>query len=85
MNPNNMTPEEQAAFEASLKEEHNMVFTKGELLIIFNILTRISLPYSELKVAPLISGLVDKINAVVAVDSNIPKKDDIISSGKKAN
>jgi len=82
MNPNNKPdPKAQAAFEAAMKEKHTMVFTKAELTVIFNILTGEKFQYGNLIV---IHPIVQKLHPIVAVDSNIPPKNEPIIGSKKA-
>lgn len=54
-----------------------MIFTKGELLAIFNILTNVSLKYGEYKI---VGPIIEKITPIVAVDSNIPKEPAIVGA-----
>lgn len=73
MNPNNIDPKAQAAFEATLEEEHTLVFKKKELLAIFNILTNVQLKYGDFAV---VDPIIKKVMPIVTVDSNIPTAPD---------
>ena len=84
MNPPNhkVTPEEEKqqriALQLKLAEEHQLTLTKGELLVIFNLVTRITLGYGD-TVNPdsdfnrFIKPLIKKIEPIIVVDSNIEK------------
>lgn len=79
MDPKQMTPEQQAEAQKKMQEkldtEVTMTFRFEELLIMFNILTRIDMKYGDsLKIVPL----VQKLEKIVAVDSNIPKDAGVI-------
>lgn len=73
--PNNVghqeqvNPQAQAAWERSMQEEHRMMFTKAELIVIFNVLTNVQAKYGDFMA---IYPIVQKIQPIVAVDSNIP-------------
>lgn len=73
MNPNNKPPseEEQKVFEAALNEVHNVSFKKRELIAIFNILTKIDMKYGD---SLVIVPIVQKLESIVAVESNITKR-----------
>ena len=61
----------QEQFEKMLEEQHSMVFKKKELILIFNVLTRLDCKYSDfLAIAPII----EKLQPIVAVDTNIPQE-----------
>lgn len=83
MNPNDLTPEEKQRIIEDNKKVIPMQFTKGELIIIFNVLTRVDMRYGDaLQIIPL----VQKIEPYVAVASNIPDtnhKTSPLVTGKK--
>ena len=72
MNDQELTPEQlkrKMQFEESLKEEHQVTFTKKELLIIFNLMTRMDFKYGDfVNIQPIVA----KIEPIVAVETNIP-------------
>lgn len=77
--PNNMnsnqppapSKEEQVAYEAAMNAEHTMTFMKKELVVIFNILTKIDMKYGD---SLIIGPIVRKLEPIVAVDANITKR-----------
>lgn len=69
--PPQPSKEEQAAYEAAMNVEHTMVFQKKELVVIFNILTKIDMKYGD---SLIIGPIVRKLEPIVAVDTNITKK-----------
>lgn len=83
-NNHKMTPEEEAKaralFDAEMNKEFSLVFTKKELTVIFNILTSVNAKYGDFLA---IKPIVDKVEPIVAVASNIPPKDDPILTGIK--
>lgn len=90
MNDEQLTPDQikrKMAFEASLNEEHQMTFTKKELLIIFNLMTRMDFKYGDFM---NIKPIVDKIEPIVAVETNVPTNhvevgSQVITGAKKLN
>lgn len=68
MNPQEPSEEEKKAFEAAMNEEHTLVFKKKELVVIFNILTKIDMKYGD---SLIIAPIVQKLEKIVAVESNI--------------
>lgn len=80
MPPNNKPdPKQQVAFEKAMEQEHTLTFKKKELVAIFNILTNVQAKYGDFIV---IAPIVEKLHPIVAVDSNIPTDEPIIS-GKR--
>lgn len=71
MNPTNgqPTPEQLAALKKAMEEEHRMVFTRAELIVIFNVFTNVTVKYGDFV---QMKSIIDKIGPIVAVDSNIP-------------
>ena len=80
------SPEEQAKMKAfmdkELSKEIQMTFTKGELTVIFNVMTNVSAKYGDFLA---ITPIVKKIEAVVAVASSMPKEDEPIIGAEKVN
>lgn len=74
MNPNQPpkpSPEQQKAFDEAMNAEHTLTFKKKELIVIFNILTKIDMKYGD---SLIISPIVQKLEPIVAVDTNITKQ-----------
>ncbi len=61
-----------------LTTEYTLKFTKQELIIIFNILVQTQWKIGD---AHLMWDAVQRIQAIVAVDSNIPK---VVTKGKES-
>lgn len=78
---------ERIAFEEAMAVEHTLTFTKKELAVIFNLMIGATLKYGDfLHVQPI----VQKIEPIVAVASNIPpkqnhKEDELIGVTKEKN
>lgn len=84
---NNQPPapskEEQEAYDKAMSAEHTMAFQKKELIVIFNILTKIDMKYGD---SLIIGPIIRKIEPIVAVDTNITKRAEeaeAIALGKK--
>lgn len=87
--PNQPTEEEKKVFEAAMDEEHTISLKKKELIVIFNILCKIDMKYGD---SLIIAPIVQKLEPIVAVESNITErvekaesnhKESIIIGGKK--
>jgi len=68
--------------EAAMKEDHTLVFTKYELAVIFNVLTRAQVKYGE---AMEFKPIIDKIEPIVAAATNIPEEMTKAAEAEAAN
>jgi hypothetical protein len=63
---------EKKILEEELEKEHAVIFKKRELILIFNLLTTLSMKYGDFIV---VNPIIKKLEPIVAVASNIPQKD----------
>lgn len=72
MNPKQPEPteEQKKAFDAEMNREHTVSFKKKELIVMYNILCKIDMKYGD---ALIVMPIVQKLEPIVAVASNIPQ------------
>jgi len=62
---------EKEAFEKELDKEHPMMFKKRELIVIFNMIVTSTMKYGDFAI---FKPIIEKIEPIVAVASNVPEK-----------